>query len=134
MTTLTDLKRPSFAPVPCPAPLQSAQFLLVGCSSWQVYSPCCSSPNWLWPTPPIPADPLRHIIGNDAVAQLETWLFTAQDAANSSPTKSVWLKPKPLAGGGRCFANGCCCVNGRSHPYPHPAHTHTHQPAPSLFW
>lgn len=79
MTTLTDLKRPSFAPVPAPRPLIGAvptRWLLIMAGAFTLLLiaklALANAAKF--------ADPLRHIIGNDAVAQLETWLFTAQDA------------------------------------------------------
>ena len=75
MTTLTHLKRPIFIE---PAPRRiSPRWLIVGAGLLAfllIFKLALPSVAHL-------AEPLRQLIGNEAVAQLETWLFAAQDGA-----------------------------------------------------
>ena len=74
MTTLTHLKRPIFAPTPRKV---SPRLFTVGVGLLLLlllFKLGLSSAAHL-------ADPLRQLIGNEAVAQLESWLFATQDGA-----------------------------------------------------
>jgi len=74
MTTLTHLKRPIFAPTPRKV---SPHLFTVGVGLLfllLLFKLGLSSAAHL-------ADPLRQLIGNEAVAKMESWLFAAQDGA-----------------------------------------------------
>jgi hypothetical protein len=75
MTTLTHLKRPIFIePAPRKIP---PRLIIVGAGLLALLLIIKLG----LPSAAKLADPLRQLVGNEAVAQLETWLFAAQDSA-----------------------------------------------------